>query len=197
MLRLGMVESISTPTAINPGLTERISFNGETIFGHDSREENGSNDQIPIALRPGAPFRIESHSNESRDTLNSSNNPDSTLLGLTTQLSQVTRSSYMTTSDLSGLSDFPIPPKSVHSEHDPNVSFHPTPSFFKSNFDGERQMEHAGSSLPPRSTSPTAENVRMPLLDHSLPHGGPVEFGSNQSADELALSLSSPYPFAT
>ena len=200
MLRLGMVESMSTPSAINPALGERISFNGETIFGHDRHDE------IPFALQPGAPFRVQNLSN---DTLNLPNNQDSTSLGMTAQLSQATRSSYMTTSDLSrmsGLSDFPIPPKSVHSEHDPNISFHLTPeamSLFKSNFDEElktREMEHPGSSLPRPSPSPTAEDSQMPrnaALGHSLPDGGQVEFGSNQSADELALSLSSPYPFAT
>ena len=205
MLRLGVVESISTPSAINPGHLQRISFNGETIFGHGGQEETRNSDQIPIALRPGATFRIGGRSDESGDTQNPSNNQNSALLGSTPPhpLSLITRSSYMTTSDhsrMSGLSDFPIPP---HSEHDPNMLTPQAISLFKSKMDGElhtKHMEHPGSLLPLHDSSTTAEDSQMPLnaaLGNSLPDGGQVEFGSNQSADELARSLSSPYPFAT
>lgn len=176
LLRLGTVESVSTPAAVD--VEHRISFNGETVFEYQDQDspETGFSTDID---HPG----------------NAVSRRDPLPFGLSSQrpLTQVTRSSYMTTSDLSrisGLSDFPVPPKSINSE-----SSLPTPTphipVLSTYFEG-------GRNIPPNPSLLTPEYVKLPrdpVTPHGLfPQGGQVEFGVDQSAVELARSLSSPDP---
>lgn len=99
------------------------------------------------------------------------------LSGLQAPLTDITRSSYTSASTLSrmsNLSDFPVPPK------DPN---HPTPkhmSLLSSYFD--EAISHSDSRPTPLPPAPA-------LLEEDR-----VTFGGNQSADDLAKTLSSPNP---
>lgn len=177
LLRLGTVESLSTPAAVD--VEHRISFNGETIFDYE--------DQDASAVRSGLSLDIDHPANVTsrRDLLS---------IGLASQrpLTQVTRSSYITTSDLSrmsGLSDFPAPPKSIYSESEPTL---PT-----RHFDGELKgdVPQRYLSRPEYVESPSSGSARSPAMSRKpLPQSGQVEFGVNQSAVELAKSLSSPEP---
>jgi hypothetical protein len=163
LLRLGTVESLSTPAAVD--VEHRISFNGETVFDYEDAPAVRSDLSTDIE-HPGNVIRR-------RDLLT---------IGLASQrpLTQVTRSSCMTTSDLSrmsGLSDFPAPPKSIYSE----------PTLPTRHFDGEVKGD------VPQPNTLLSEYVKPPSSE-PLPQGGQVEFGVNQSAVELAKSLSSPEP---
>ena len=95
MLRVGVVESSSTPTTVSPP-NRPNSFTGETSSAAAANNESRQQDQ------PSTSDAI-SVSGEARART-----------GLNLPVSEVTRSSYMTTSTgsrMSGLSDFPVPPK--------------------------------------------------------------------------------------
>ena len=96
MFRLGTVESISTPERVSPSHRPN-SYAGETS-GATTNNEGRPQDQ-PMSSR-------------TRDV-----SGERILSGLHPPASDATRSSYMTTSTasrMSGLSDFPAPPKDPH-----------------------------------------------------------------------------------
>lgn len=170
LLRLGTVESLSTTAAVD--VEHRISFNGETIFDYEDQDAPA----VSLSTAIEQPGSVISR----RDLLP---------MGLSSQrpLTQVTRSSCMTTSDLSrmsGLSDFPSPPKIIYSE-----ATLPT-----RHFDGELRGD-----VPQPNTEyvepPSNGPARSPVMSSKLlSQVGHVEFGVDQSAVELAKSLSSPEP---
>lgn len=182
MLRLGTVESLSTPVTVD--VEHRVSFNGETVFDYEDQvvTNHQVRGQSRLALNQSTDIERPGIAIVSRDILQVG--PD-----LQRPLTQVTRSSYMTTSDLSrmsGLSDFPAPPRSVYSEQEASL---PTPrhiSVFNNYFEGERKddgLRQANASFPePESVEPQ---------DQVIVRGEQVEFGVNQTAFELAKSLSS------
>ncbi|KAF8957848.1 hypothetical protein BDZ97DRAFT_1844340 [Flammula alnicola] len=150
--RVGMVESVSTPPAVSS--EHRLSFNGQTAFVHPAQDRRHG-----LALSPNS---LDSHAR--------------VLSGLQAPTTDATRSSYMTSSTLSrmsGLSDFPAPPKDNHV----------TPkhmSLLSSYFDEAlSQSESHSEPLPPAPV----------LLEEDR-----VTFGGNQNADDLAKTLSSPLP---
>jgi serine/arginine repetitive matrix protein 2 len=197
LLRLGMVESLSTPVAVD--VEDRISFNGETIFDYEDQDTPASQP----AVRPGLSRLVADLSPDTERPDNTVTRRDMSPIGLASQrpLTQVTRSSYMTTSDLSrmsGLSDFPVPPKSIYSER-PESSLPPvTPGGFSA-FDAyfEDESTHEGTPQPNASFSRPEYLDRSRTGPTTLSHdlqaqGGRVEFGVNLSALELAKSLSTP-----
>lgn len=194
LLRLGTVESVTTPIAVD--VEQRISFNGETIFDYEDRDTSASQPTAPLG-----PSQVVECSTNSERPDNAISRRDMLPVGLALQrpLTQVTRSSCMTTSDLSrmsGLSDFPVPPKSIYSEQAelsiPTSMPHYT-SVFEA-YNNERGAPQTNASFL------GAENVERPRNETSsssvmsgdvVPQGVGVEFGVNQSAVELARSLSS------
>ncbi len=170
LLRLGTVESLSTPAAVD--VEHRISFNGETIFDYEDQDAPAVGLSTDIE-HPGSVI-------SRRDLLP---------IGLASQrpLTQVTRSSGMTTSDLSrmsGLSDFPVPPKSIYSD----------PTLPTRHFDGEFKGDVPQPNAEYVKT-PSSGPARSPVMSRKLlSQVGHVEFGVDQSAVELAKSLSSPEP---
>ena len=93
MFRLGVVESILTPVTVSPQHRPN-SYTGETsgATNNESREQD---------LLPSSPLTAAVSGEANARTLSSLNPP-------------ISRSSYMTTSTasrMSGLSDFPVPPK--------------------------------------------------------------------------------------
>ena len=182
ILRLGTVESLATPIAVD--VEPRSSFNGETIY--DYEDHNAIPAQSTVAPQPD-------YSNHSVDPLESERpvvRRELLTVGLPLQrpLTQVTRSSCMSTSDLSGISDFPVPPKSLYSEQHESSLPTPTPqhiTVFNSYFESERKDDELSKSeweIPKKG-------LPFKSLDKDIPQ---VEFGVNQSASELAKSLSSP-----
>lgn len=99
MFRVGVVESSSTPTTVSPPHRPN-SFTGETsgaaaAANNESRRQDRPSTSDAIGVSGEARART----------------------GLNLPVSEVTRSSYMTTSTgsrMSGLSDFPVPPKDHH-----------------------------------------------------------------------------------
>jgi len=186
MMRLGMVESAATPPVINPG--HRSSFNCETVFGHDGENENDNIREASTTLRPNVSVWLSDHGRAAFSV------PDFGPEDSISQrpLTQVTRSSCLTTSDLSGLSDFPAPPKNILSEYvDPH-------SILSSYFDKcePKDTQSLSSSLL-RASSPL-NKYRTGEPPTVLPGGtshtpGQVEFGGDQDADDLAKSLSSSF----
>lgn len=93
MFRLGVVESILTPVTVSPQHRPN-SYTGETsgATNNESREQD---------LLPSSPLTAAVSGEANARTLSTLNPP-------------ISRSSYMTTSTasrMSGLSDFPVPPK--------------------------------------------------------------------------------------
>ncbi len=190
MMRLGMVESAATPPVINPG--HRSSFNCETVFGHDSENGNNNSRGVPTTLRPNVSVWLSDHG---RDDFNTLSIPGFGSEGSISQrpLTQVTRSSCVTTSDLSGLSDFPAPPKNLLSEYvDPNSILD---SYFDK-FEPKDTRSLSRSSSLSRASSPSkkyhADELPIALPGSTL-QTRQVEFGGNQDANDLAKSLSSPF----
>lgn len=137
MFRVGMVESVSTP----PTTEHHLSFMGQTA---DVLEPYHHSDAIV-------------------------SEPRARVLGLQPPVAEGTRSSYMTTSSLSrmsGLSDFPIPPR------DPLTPRHM--SLLTSYFDEAMALNEIQS-----------------LQDSSMPHGRRLTFGVDQNAEDVAEALSS------
>lgn len=94
MLRVGVVESILTPVTVSPQHRPN-SYTGETS---SAAANNECRQQNPLSLSC-----VTGVSSEARART-----------GLNLPVSEATRSSYMTTSTasrMSGLSDFPVPPK--------------------------------------------------------------------------------------
>lgn len=138
MFRVGKVESVSTP----PATDHHLSLMGQTA---DVLEPYHDSDTI---------------TSESRARV---------LSGLQPPVTEGTRSSYMTTSTfsrMSGLSDFPIPPR------DPLTPRHM--SLLTSYFD-----------------EAMAQNEIQFLQDSSMPHGRRLTFGVDQNAEDVAEALSS------
>ena len=104
MLRVGLVESILTPVTVSPDHRPN-SFSGETsgATNNESRQED----------RPRATDVVVVAGARARTTLSPPSDPEAT------------RSSYMTTSTasrMSGLSDFPVPPKDDDDHHQRSLS---------------------------------------------------------------------------
>jgi len=185
MMRLGVVESAATPPVINPG--HRSSFNCETVFGHDGENGNDNIREAPTTLRPNVSVWLSDHG----DALSIPDfGPEDSISQR--PLTQVTRSSCLTTSDLSGLSDFPAPPKNILSQY---VDPHSILSSYFDKFEPKDTQSLSSSLL--RASSPPNEYCtgEPPIV---LPGGtshipGQVEFGDNQDADDLAKSLSSSF----
>ncbi|EDR03578.1 uncharacterized protein LACBIDRAFT_295200 [Laccaria bicolor S238N-H82] len=138
MFRVGMVESVSTPLATD----HRLSFMGQTADVLEPYHHSDANTSVPHA-------RV--------------------LSGLQLPVTEGTRSSYMTTSTfsrMSGLSDFPIPPR------DPHTPRHM--SLLTSYFD-----------------EAMAQNEIQFLQDSPMPHGRRLTFGVDQDAEDVAEALSS------
>ncbi|KAH9478208.1 hypothetical protein JR316_0008661 [Psilocybe cubensis] len=141
--RMGVVESVSTPPAVS---AHHVSFDGQMAYVHDNQLQR-----------------------QDIDTANSSGRILSSLMPPT----EATRSSYMTTSTLSrmsGLSDFPAPPKDEYI----------TPkhmSILSSYFD--EALTQSESRLEPLPPPPM-------LLQEER-----VTFGGNQDAKTVAQTLSS------
>lgn len=121
-----MVESVSTPPAVSS--MHRSSFLG-AVFAHDNntnattpahtdenRNENPNQDQNPNEQEQQP--RSRPRPRPRREQVESSEAPSARALsGLQPPPTDATRSSYMTTSTtsrISGLSDFPAPPKNHH-----------------------------------------------------------------------------------
>jgi serine/arginine repetitive matrix protein 2 len=148
MVRLRVVESLLTPASVAPEHRPN-SYAGETTLITDN-----NNDQLRHQNQP-----------ESSPTLGVSGEARARVFsGLQPPSSDATRTSFMTTSTasrMSGLSDFPVPPKD-----DRHVSLG---TFFNESFaQSELQSE-------------------IPLL----PPDRQVVFGGNQNAGDLAKTLSS------
>lgn len=188
MLRLGTVESLATPVAVD--VEHRSSFNGETIYDY----ENQNAISTESIATPQADFPNHHHPQETERPII---RRELLTVGLPLQrpLTQVTRSSCMSTSDLSGLSDFPAPPKSLHSEQHELGMPTPTPqhvAVFDSYFEGERKdddLSKPDGSFSESEAESQNRGLAFKSYDKVIPQ---VEFGVNQSASELAKSLSSP-----
>jgi hypothetical protein len=185
-----MVESVSTPAAVD--VEHRVSFNGET-FDYEDQEAPAS--RPGAALLPGLSTQVMKPDTELPS--NAVSRRDLLQVGLTSPrpLTQVTRSSGMTTSDLSrmsGLSDFPLPPESSL----PTLTPHHHIPVFNTYHEDERNVgapqPNAAFSRPEYVEPPRSGPAGSPVMSRGLiPQ---VEFGVNQSAVELAKSLSSPEP---
>lgn len=191
MMRLGMVESAATPPVINPEY--RSSFNCETVFGHDSENGNDNIRGAPTTLRPNVSVWLSDHGRDDFNTLSIPGfGPEHSISQR--PLTQVTRSSCVTTSDLSGLSDFPAPPKNLLSEY---VDPHSILSSYLDKFEPKdtRSLSRSSSlsraSSPPKKYCPNEPPTALPSGTSHTP--GQVGFGGNQDADDLAQSLSSPF----
>lgn len=186
MMRLGMVESAATPPVINQGY--RSSFNCETVFGLDSENGNNRNHGVTNTLRSNASVWLTDRSRDNVDSL--------CIPGSQRPLTQVTRSSGITTSDLSGLLDFPAPPKNSLSQYiDPH-------SILDSYF---HKLEAKGTRSHSRSSRSSSRSRASSLTKKHCTNEPPVGlssttfctlqqvgFGDNQDAGDLANSLSSP-----
>ena len=145
MLRVGVVESISTPSSVSPQHRPN-SYTGET-------SPSTSNNERRQQDRPASP-RTPNTPGETRERTFSGLQPPS----------DAARSSFMTTSTtsrMSGLSDFPAPPK----DHHMSLS-----AYFN---------ESLGRSELPPDLPPPPEQQQQ------------VFFGRNQDAGDLAKTLSS------
>lgn len=152
VFRVGMVESVSTPPAVST--ERRLSYTGQTAFTNDSQAQQ----QQRSLASPASQDRIIS--------------------GLQAPLTEATRSSYMTTSTLSrmsNLSDFPAPPKDGSRLAPKHMSL------LSSYFDEAMSNSEAQTEALPTAPSTFLEEDR-------------VTFGGNQSANDLAKTLSSPQP---
>ena len=121
MFRVGIVESVSTPLAVSS--THRSSFLG-SVFAHD----NNTNATTPAHANENSGPNPNQNLNEEeqeerrpRPRREEVESPEShaarIISGLQPPSTEATRSSYMTTSTgsrMSGLSDFPAPPRSHH-----------------------------------------------------------------------------------
>jgi len=120
MFRVGIVESVSTPPAVSS--MHRTSFLG-TVFAHD----NNTNVPIPAhanespSQNPNQNLNEQDQERRPRPRHEEVVSPEShaarIISGLHPASTEATRSSYMTTSTasrMSGLSDFPAPPRSHH-----------------------------------------------------------------------------------
>jgi serine/arginine repetitive matrix protein 2 len=132
MLRVGVVESILTPETVSPRHRPN-SYTGETSSSAAAAANNESHQQQD---RPSSPSRTAAEPREARART-----------GLNVPVSEIARSSYMTTSTtasrMSGLSDFPVPPKDHH-RMSLSAYFNeplPPPPFT------EQQQQHLSSSL--------------------------------------------------
>lgn len=146
MVRLGVVESLLTPASVAPDHRPN-SYAGETALIPDN-----NNDRLRHQPESSP---ISGVSSEARARVFSGLQPPS---------SDATRTSFMTTSTasrMSGLSDFPVPPKD-----DRHVSLG---TFFNESF----------------AQSELRSEIPLPPPDRQ------VVFGGNQNAGDLAKTLSS------
>ncbi|KAF8196099.1 hypothetical protein BJ912DRAFT_1082997 [Pholiota molesta] len=151
VFRVGMVESVSTPPAVSS--ERRLSYTGQTAFANNSLDQ-----QQRSLASPASQDRI--------------------LSGLQAPLTEATRSSYMTSSTLSrmsNLSDFPAPPKDGSRLAPKHMSL------LSSYFDEAMSTSEAQPGALPAASSTSLEEDR-------------VTFGGNQSANDLAKTLSTPQP---
>ncbi|KAF9479326.1 hypothetical protein BDN70DRAFT_993541 [Pholiota conissans] len=157
VFRVGMVESVSTPPPVST--EHHLSFIGQT---HDNQDQQVQQLQQRRGL--ASPASPDSHAR--------------VLSGLLPPSTEATRSSYMTTSTLSrmsNLSDFPAPPK------DNNRTVPKHMSLLSSYFDEAISQSEAQPEAAPTAPSTLLEEDR-------------VTFGGNLSANDLAKTLSSPQP---
>lgn len=126
MLRVGVVESILTPETVSPQHRPN-SYAGETSGSTAANNESHQQED-----RPSSSSHATAEAREARART-----------GLNLPVSEITRSSYMTTSTtasrMSGLSDFPVPPK----DHRMSLSAYfnePLPPPFT-----EQQQQHLSS----------------------------------------------------
>jgi len=200
VLRVGVIESVSTPPAV--ASERRFSFNGETILDHDRHKtdhgltHSARNHYSTKELRPimgGHNDGLQSPISPQLEVTASPDSPDShdrILSGLQPPWTEATRSSYMTTSTvsrMSNLSDFPAPPKDrpedLRSSMTPSKHMSLLSSYFNDEF---RLNEHL--PLPPVPTGVTN------TATHSLARPDSrldVTFGDNQDARDVAKILSS------
>jgi serine/arginine repetitive matrix protein 2 len=151
VFRVGMVESVSTPPAVSS--ERRLSYTGQTAFANNSLDQ-----QQRSLASPASQDRI--------------------LSGLQAPLTEATRSSYMTSSTLSrmsNLSDFPAPPKDGSRLAPKHMSL------LSAYFDEAMSNNETQSGALPAASSTSLEEDR-------------VTFGGNQSANDLAKTLSTPQP---
>lgn len=142
MFRVGVVESVATPPAVSSD--HRISLTGQMAFAHDHRRHH-----------PEDPQTAGSHA---------------TTLQLPS--ADPTRSSYMTTSTtsrMSGLSDFPVPPR--------NDMAPGHMSLLSSYFD--EVLTQAEVHAPPHPVFSPATSSRR------------LTFGGDEDVDQLIATLSS------
>ncbi|PPQ70861.1 hypothetical protein CVT26_014084 [Gymnopilus dilepis] len=164
VFRVGRVESVSTPPTISS--SHHLSAE-QSAFVHDQERRRSGGLESPLSPE------------QERGRVSSSLQPPT----------EATRSSYMTTSTLSrmsGLSDFPTPPKDDYLSAKHHVSM--LSSYFnEAHAQSDAQAEGRQSHLSPVPPTPQEELGEEDLLQH-------VTFGVNQNAATVAEGLSSQSP---